>query len=93
MNEIIRISIVLAAGLIGSIGFSVLFNVAKKHFIFALISAAISCLAFEVAVLLGLGLFLSSVIGAGLAAAYSDNLARFTSFTSCKRATSIPSGS
>ena len=75
MNEMIRISIVLAAGLIGSVGFSLLFGVAKKHFIFALISAAISCLAFEIAVLLGWGLFLSSVIAAGLAAAYSDIMA------------------
>ena len=75
MNEIIRIAVVLAAGIIGSIGFSLVFGVAKKHFLFALISAFISCLAFEIVLLLGWGLFMSSFIGAGLAAAYSDIIA------------------
>ena len=75
MNEIIRIAVVLAAGIIGSIGFSLIFGVAKKHFLFALISAVISCLAFEIVALLGWGLFMSSFIGAGLAAAYSDIMA------------------
>ena len=75
MNELIRIAIVLTAGIIGSVGFALLFGVAKKHFLFALISAVISCLAFELVALLGWGLFLSSFIGAGLAAAYSDIMA------------------
>ena len=75
MNEIIRIAIVLSAGIIGSIGFSLVFGVAKKHFLFALFSAVISCLAFEIVALLGWGLFMSSFIGAGLAAAYSDIMA------------------
>lgn len=75
MNEMIRIAVVLAAGVIGSVGFALIFGVAKKHFIFALLSAVISCLAFELVALLGWGMFLSAFIGAGLAAAYSDIMA------------------
>ena len=70
--QIIRISIVVIAGLIGSIGFALIFGVAKKHFIYSLLASVISCLAFEVAYVLGCGLFASSFISAGLAAAYSD---------------------
>ncbi len=74
-EQIIRIAIVIASGLIGSIGFALIFGVAKKHFAFALISSVLSCLAFELVFALGGGMFMSSFIGAGLAAAYSDIMA------------------
>lgn len=71
-EQIIRIIIVVVSGIIGSVGFSLIFGVAKKHFIFAIISSAISCLAFEVVYAMGGGMFLAAFISAGLAAAYSD---------------------
>ena len=74
-EQIIRIAIVIVSGLIGSIGFALIFGVAKKHFLFALISSAVSCIAFELVFALGGGVFMSSFIGTGLAAAYSDIMA------------------
>ena len=74
-HDIIRIAIVLAAGLIGSVGFALLFGVAKKHFAFALISSVISCLAFEIVLFFTNAMFLASFVSAGLAAAYSEFMA------------------
>lgn len=71
-DQIIRILIVLASGLIGSIGFALIFGVAKKHFLFSVISSIISCLAFEIIFACGGGMFVSALVGAGLSAAYSD---------------------
>ncbi len=71
-TEILRISIVLVAGILGSIGFALVFGVGKKHFIAAIISSVISCLAFEIVYLLCDSLFTASFVGAGLSAAYSD---------------------
>ena len=71
----IRIAIVVASGVIGSVGFALIFGVAKKHFVFAIISSLLSCLAFELVFALGGGMFVSAAVGAGLAAAYSDIMA------------------
>ena len=74
-EQIIRIAIVVASGVIGSVGFALIFGVAKKHFVFAIISSLLSCLAFELVFALGGGMFVSAAVGAGLAAAYSDIMA------------------
>ena len=74
-DQMIRIAIVVASGVIGSVGFALIFGVAKKHFVFAIISSLLSCLAFELVFALGGGMFVSAAVGAGLAAAYSDIMA------------------
>ena len=74
-EQLIRIAIVVASGVIGSVGFALIFGVAKKHFVFAIISSLLSCLAFELVFALGGGIFMSAFIGAGLCAAYSDIMA------------------
>lgn len=74
-EQIIRIAIVVASGVIGSVGFALIFGVAKKHFVFAIISSLLSCLAFELVFALGGGMFVSAAVGAGLTAAYSDIMA------------------
>ena len=74
-DQMIRIALVVFAGMIGSVGFSLIFGVAKKHFPYAVISSVISCLAFEVVYALVDSMFLAAFIGAGLAAAYSDIMA------------------
>ena len=74
-EQLIRIIIVVVSGIIGSVGFALIFGVATKHFGYAVISSAISCLAYELVLALGGGIFLGSFIGAGLAAAYSDIMA------------------
>lgn len=74
-DQIIRIIIVVASGIIGSVGFALIFGVAKKHFGYAIVSSALSCLAFEAVYALGGGMFLAAFVGAGLAAAYSDIMA------------------
>ena len=74
-EQIVRILIVVASGIIGSVGFSLIFGVAKKHFGYAVISSALSCLAFEVVFALVDSMFLAAFVGAGLTAAYSDIMA------------------
>lgn len=74
-DQIIRIAIAVASGVIGSVGFALIFGVAKKHFIYAVGSSLLSCLAFELVFALGGGIFMSAFIGAGLTAAYSDIMA------------------
>ena len=75
MNDLIRISILIAATIISSAGFALYFGVEKKHFIWALVSSVICCVAYEIAFLLGCGMFVSAFIGAGFSAAYSDIMA------------------
>ncbi len=74
-DQMIRIAIVVASGVIGSVGFALIFGVAKKHFVFAILSSFLSSLAFELVFALGGGMFVSAAVGAGLAAAYSDIMA------------------
>ncbi len=74
-DQMIRIAIVVASGVIGSVGFALIFGVAKKHFAFAIIASILSSLAFELVFALGGGMFVSAAVGAGLAAAYSDIMA------------------
>lgn len=74
-NEIIRISILIVATLISCGGFALFFGVEKKHFIWALLSAVICCVTYEIAYMLGCGVFMSAFIGAGFSASYSDIMA------------------
>ena len=74
-NDIIRISILIVATLISSAGFALYFGVKGRDFFWALISSVICCVAYEIAFLLGCGMFLSAFVGAGCSAAYSDIMA------------------
>ena len=74
-NDIIRISILIIATLISSAGFALYFGVSKRDFLWALLSSVICCGGYEIAYLLGCGMFMSAFIGAGLSAAYSDIMA------------------
>ena len=74
-HDIIRIAIIIGAGFIGSVGFALIFGVAKKHFAFALISSILSSLAFELVLLFTKEIFVSAFVSAGLAAAYSEFMA------------------
>ena len=75
MNDGWRILIVVISGLVGSLGFALIFGVNKKHLLFALVPSLLSCLAFELVVLSGAGLFVAAFVGAALAASYSDIMA------------------
>ncbi len=75
IDQIIRISVLLIATIVCSTGFSLIYGLRKKLIIYAVLSSLISCLAYEVAYLLGCGLFLSAMIASGLTAAYSDTMA------------------
>ena len=74
-NEIIRISMLILATLVGSAGFALVFGVEKKHFLWAILSSVICCVTYEIAFLIGCGMFVSAFIGAGFSAAYSDIMA------------------
>lgn len=75
MNDGWRILIVVISGLLGSLGFALIFGVNKKHLPFALIPSLLSCLAFELVLLSGAGMFMGAFVGAALAASYSDIMA------------------
>ena len=75
MSDGWRILIVVISGLLGSLGFALIFGVNKKHILFALIPSLLSCLAFELIMLSGAGMFIAAFIGAALAASYSDIMA------------------
>ncbi len=74
-SELLRIAIILASTCICCSGFAMIYGLRGKHVVFAVISSLISCLAYELAYLFGLGLLLSAMIASALAAAYSDIMA------------------
>ena len=74
-NDIIRISVLILATLISSAGFALYFGVKRHEYLWALLSSVICCAGYEIAYLLGCGMFMSAFIGAGLSAAYSDIMA------------------
>ncbi len=74
-GDILRISVVLAATVVACLGFSLIYGLRGKHIIFTVISSVISCLSYEISILLGCGLLLSALIASALAAAYSDIMA------------------
>lgn len=75
MSDGWRILIIVISGLVGSLGFALIFGVSKKHMIFALVPSMLSCLAFELVTLSGAGMFIAAFVGAALAASYSDIMA------------------
>ncbi len=75
IDEILRISIILLSTVVCCTGFSFVYGLRRSHIVFAVISALISCLTYELAYLFGCGLLLSALIASALAAAYSDILA------------------
>lgn len=75
MSDGWRILIIVISGLVGSLGFALIFGVNKKHMIFALVPSLLSCLAFELVTLSGAGMFIAAFVGAALAASYSDIMA------------------
>ncbi len=74
-NELLRIAIILISTFVCCSGFSMIYGLRGKHVLFAVLSSLISCLAYELAYLSGLGLLLSAMIASALAAAYSDIMA------------------
>lgn len=75
MSDGWRILIVVISGLLGSLGFALIFGVSKKHMPYALIPSLLSCLAFELVTIAGASMFIAAFVGAALAASYSDIMA------------------
>lgn len=76
-EELIRIAIVIIGTIIGCGGLTLVFGIDRKHIFWALVSAVLCTVGYEVSMLLGCGEFLSAFIGSALAATYSDVMAHF----------------
>lgn len=77
MQEFWRIMIVLAASTVGTMGIILQFGIEKKVIFWALISSILCCGGYELVYLCGGGLFLSSLVGSALSAAFSDVMAHY----------------
>ncbi len=74
-NELLRILILLAASAVSSLGLAIVYGVKRSHLIWTVLSAVLCCAGYEIAYLLGCGLFMSAFVGAVCAAAYSEFMA------------------
>lgn len=75
-DEIIRYLIVMLAAMIGTLGVALAFNVEKRVIGWALLASLLCCIAYDVTVGLGAGLFIASVISSGVTTLYSYVMAR-----------------
>ncbi len=74
-GELLRISIILVAAFVSSLGLAIVYGVKVSHLIWTVLSAVICCAGYEIAQLLGCSLFISAFIGAVCSAAYSELMA------------------
>ena len=72
IEPIIDFVVLLVASTVGTFGITLLFGIEYKTIPWALLASVIACAAYEIAFALGGGYFISSLIAAGLLAAYSD---------------------
>ena len=69
------LAMILVASTVGTMGIILQFGIEKRVIIWALIASVLCSAGYEIAMMLGCGLFLSSLIASAIAAAYSDFMA------------------
>lgn len=78
MREIIiYFAVLLLSSTVATMGIAIMFGIEKRVLFWALLSALICCLGYEVTLMLGGGLLVASMVGSALAAAYSDVMAHW----------------
>ena len=78
MREIIiYFAVLLLSSTVATMGIAIMFGVEKRVLVWALLSALLCCLGYEVTLMLGGGLLIASMVGSALAAAYSDVMAHW----------------
>ena len=78
MREIIiYFAVLLLSSTVATMGIAIMFGVEKRVLFWALLSALLCCLGYEVTLMLGGGLLIASMVGSALAAAYSDVMAHW----------------
>ena len=78
MREIIiYFAVLLLSSTVATMGIAIMFGVEKRVLFWALLSALLCCLGYEVTLMLGGGLLVASMVGSALAAAYSDIMAHW----------------
>ena len=78
MREIIiYFAVLLLSSTVATMGIAIMFGVEKRVLFWALLSALLCCLGYEVTLMLGGGLLVASMVGSALAAAYSDVMAHW----------------
>ncbi len=76
-NDILRILVLLVASAVSSLGLAIVYGVKKPHLVWTVLSAVLCCAGYEVAYLLGCGIFMSAFAGAVCSAAYSEIMAHY----------------
>ena len=76
MQDLLRILVLVVATVIGVGGVAIMFGAAKKHIGWGVLSAVICCVAYEVCLILGWGLFIASLVASVATTAYSYVMAR-----------------
>ena len=76
MNDILRISVLIVATVIGVGGVALMFGVAKKHIGWGVLSAVICCVAYEACLLMGWSLLIASLVASAATSTYSYVMAR-----------------
>ena len=78
MREIIiYFAVLLLSSTVATMGIAIMFGVEKRVLFWALLSALLCCLGYEVTLMLGGGLLVASMVGSALAATYSDVMAHW----------------
>ena len=78
MREIIiYFAVLLLSSTVATMGIAIMFGIEKRVLFWALLSALLCCLGYEVTLMLGGGLLVASMVGSALAAAYSDVMAHW----------------
>ena len=73
--EIIKFIVVVLATTLGSVGAVLTFGIEKRVFWWTVLCVFLATVGFELPRLLGVGLFISALISAAVAAAYADVMA------------------
>ena len=78
MREIIiYFAVLLLSSTVATMGIAIMFGVEKRVLFWALLSALLCCLGYEVTLMIGGGLLVASMVGSALAATYSDVMAHW----------------
>ncbi len=75
-DDMLRILVLVAATIVGVLGYALMFGVGKKHFVFGILSAVLCCIAFEVSMLFSWGTFVAAMVGSAVTTVYSYIMAR-----------------
>lgn len=76
-DMIVYFAVLMLSAVVATMGIAIMFGIEKRVLFWALPSALLCCLGYEITLMLGGSLIVASMVGSALSAAYSDAMAHW----------------